>query len=189
MANKTPTSRKISNEERRAAWDALIKLRLRNVSLNECAKQLGFHVNTIEKWVAKPEWKARFIKSRAELYGQMQSAIDDTGRVAVMNVEQTIKRYSIEALDKIYALMTDVRNNADVPSRRLALKAAIDLADRGPETSKVKKIQSAHLHAMLSPEMLAASSQAAREIGQYGKPIQPVELNTADLQEMIEDEF
>lgn len=185
MSNTKPDRpQAIDDATRQAAWDEIVRLQIRGASQKECAERLGFHVNTIKKWCAKPEFKLKLMRTRALVFDRTQDAGDQAAKKAVEEVEQLIEKYAAEAITKIHSLMEKAE------SERVQLKAATDLADRGKRTSKVHKVLTAGTMMVFTPEALAAAALAAKEIQEnraIGRVVKPVELDTSMI-DLIENE-
>ena len=143
------------------AWDELVRLRIRGLSIKECAGQLGFSRNTVEKWVLKDAFKVKLARTREQIFNQVSPTVETLAAQAVnaieARIEEIMERYSVEAVHKIRQVMHDAE------SEQTQLKAAIDLADRGMRTSKTKKVQGSVGVSFLTPELLLKAAKAARE--------------------------
>jgi hypothetical protein len=175
-----------ATQEREAAWDEMIKLRIRGATLRDCAEILGYYQGTIEKWNKMPEFQAKLAATRAQIFSKSASnrieCIQQKAREKVNRVEELIDRYSVDAIRVINVKM---RRS---PDERIQLKAAMDLANRGSKTAKTKKVQQQNLHAIITPEMLASMAKTASEIQEFGHPIEPVELDASVIEPIDHDD-
>jgi hypothetical protein len=151
-------------ESREVAWDELCRLRLRGIGMERCAELLGYHPLTIFKWLKHPMFKAKLAKTKAELKKDLERALTD-GEDIPKNIEELKQKYSFRGLQKIHDLM------ATSEDERIQLKAAMDLADRGKDTSKTKKVEQKTWSAVLTPELLVQMAETAKEIQQFGRVI------------------
>jgi len=151
--------RRITEEEREAAWKELIRMCIRGCTIKQAALALQVHPSTIWKWRKDPDFRIKLARTRALIIEKAQLA-DDLGespdQVAKMDIEQIIEKASMRALEKLIEKL-------ESPNEHIQLKAAIDLADRNPKMSKTKKIQGIHAHAIMTPQQLALIARAARE--------------------------
>lgn len=92
-------------------------------NLTQAAKAVGLNPRYLAK-VSRSQAGQEFMKTAHEL-------INDTA----LDTNQLIQKLSRRAIEVIGTTMEDASSEA------LRLKAAIDLADRGPETSKIQKHQ------------------------------------------------
>jgi hypothetical protein len=175
-----------ATQEREAAWNEMIKLRIRGATLRDCAEILGYYQGTIERWNKMPEFQAKLAATRAQIFGKSASnrieRIQQKAREKVNRVEELIDRYSVDAIRVINVKM---RRSQD---EHIQLKAAIDLAERGSKTAKTKKMQQQNLHAIITPEMLASMAKTASEICDFGHPIEPVELDESVIEQIEHDD-
>ena len=176
--HKNPGIRKVSDDEREVAWDELVRLRIRGCSIKECAEQLGFGEFTIFKWLHKPAFELKLKRTREQIFNQVSPTVETLAEHAIdvieKRIEEVMERYSTEAILKIRQTMHDSENEG------VALKAAIDLADRGQRTAKTKKVQGTVGVSFLTPELLMAAAKAARVIQEnesVGRVVLPLPLD------------
>lgn len=155
---RAPNERMIDDATREAAYDELVRLLIRGTSYAQCAELLGFHVNTIKKWIKKPEFDLKLRRTRALVYSETDVIPDKVAQQVMESVEKLIERGAEKAIVKITTLMEQSKNE------HIQLKAAVDLADRDQRTSKTKKVQQINLNAFLTPELLVAAAAAARTL-------------------------
>lgn len=173
MSKRLPQQHKIDNAMREAAWDELVVLLIRNATQKQAADLLGFHPNTIKKWVADERFQLKLKRTRALIFAKTQDSVDKIVTEEVVNVKKLIEQHSTKAIQKIAGLMETSSSEA------IQLKAAIDLADRGPDTSKTKKMMGVVGHAFLTPEVITAAAAAARALEEnqkVGRVIEAVAL-------------
>jgi len=175
---KKGESRKIPDAEKEVAWDELVRLRIRGLTLAECAQRLGYAGKTIHTWVNKPEFQLKLSRTRELVFHMVEPKLEAMAEHAAdiieQRIEEVMERYSKEGILKIRQVMHDSESEA------LQLKAAIDLADRGMRTSKTKKIQGAVGVSFLTPELLLKAAKVAREAlenEEVGKIVEAVPLD------------
>lgn len=174
--------KRISPDERAEMWNELIRMCIRGVSLKKAATALGVNISTVFKWRHDPEFKLKLARTRALIIEKAQLAQDvgvDPSKVSNLSIEEIVEKASVRALEKLIEKL-------ESPNEHIQLKAAIDLADRNPKISKTKKVQSSHVHAIMTPQQLALIARAAREVTEdfeVGKTIEavPVEQLEGDV--------
>ena len=173
----------MTDEERDIAWDELVKMIIRGVTLQEAAGVLGVHVQTIYKWTHNPAFKIKLARTRALVMEKSQCIVEETAIRVTQEMESLqamIARGSRKALETLI-------DKLESQNEHIQVKAAVDLADRNPETSKTKKVQQTNLKAVITAEQLAVLARAAREIdevhGVKGNVL-PVEAS-----EVVEEAF
>jgi predicted DNA-binding protein (UPF0251 family) len=171
--------------ERHVKMDELVKLRLRGLTAKQCGEKLGVSYRTIEEWMKRSEWKARFLKTKAETFAKLAPSEEldrdqMKGRADIINVELLLKDLIAESSLKAVRQILEVMENKETPLA-LKLKAAIDLADRGPHSQKTKKVQQTSVGLLLTPQALAHASATAREILEFNHPIDAVDIDASDL--------
>lgn len=168
----------ITPVDRKFLMDEMIRLDIQGVPISKMTVQLGVHPNTLYRWQRTAEYKLKMQRTKKVLVERTtEQAIIHTAGVraeeAVANIEKLIEQYAESAIHKIAKKM-------DSENEHIGLKAAIDLADRDPRTSKTKKIQASHVHAFLTPQLLVDAAKAAREIeetAQFGAPVEALEID------------
>ncbi len=185
MSNeKKPRQRAVDDATRQAAWDELVRLQIRGASLKVCAEKLGFHINTVSKWIRSEEYKIKLMRTRALVFQRTQDAGDAEAEQAMQDVRTRINKYADEAIEQIHQMMYTGEHE------RHRLKAAIDLADRSRETQKTKQIETRGQLMVFTPEGLALAAAAAKEIQtdhRLGKVVKPVELDTSMIELVVEE--
>jgi len=158
---KKGESRHIPDDEKEVAWDELVRLRIRGMTQEECAKALGYARATITRWEEQPAYKLKMSRTRELIFNKVEPKVEALAEhvadVVAERIEEVMERYSHEGIHKIRQTMHDSDNEA------VALKAAIDLADRGTRTGKTKKLQGTVGVSFLTPELLLKAAKAARE--------------------------
>src|SRR5215831_15794297 len=175
---KKGESRHIPDDEKEVAWDELVRLRIRGMTQEECAKALGYARATITRWEEQPAYKLKMSRTRELIFNQVSPKVEalasHVADIIEERIEEVMERYSHEGIHKIRQTMHDSDNEA------VALKAAIDLADRGMWTGKTKKVQGTVGVSFLTPELLLKAAKAAREAMEneaVGKVIEAVPLD------------
>ena len=158
---KKGESRHIPDDEKEVAWDELVRLRIRGMTQEECAKALGYARATITRWEEQPAYKLKMSRTRELIFNKVEPKVEALAEhvadIIEERIEEVMERYSHEGIHKIRQTMHDSDNEA------VALKAAIDLADRGTRTGKTKKVQGTVGVSFLTPELLLRAAKAARE--------------------------
>lgn len=156
---------KIEDAVRNSAIDEMVRLEIKGMSSAEMSNILGFHPNTIKKWRNSAEYKSKLLWTKKLVYEKTEDAIEASVKsaaaraavIAVSDVSRIIEDYSLKAVHKIADKMESENDH-------IALKAAIDMADRNPMSSKTRRVQSTHLHAVMTPDALALLGRTAREL-------------------------
>lgn len=159
---------------RQSAWDELCRLLIRGATQKQAAELLGFHVQTIKKWVANAEFKLKLQRTRALIFEKTKDVVASEVKAITEDVVALRENLAVKGLKTIGTIMDDKKTATGIK-----LKAAIELADRGTDTSKTKKIQQAHLHALITPENLMVASKAAQEMLEdfaVGRHVEAIEL-------------
>lgn len=158
---KKGESRRIPDDEREVAWDELVRMRIRGMTIEECAHRLGYAHTTVERWMKKPAFQLKLSRTREQVFHlvepKLEAMAEHAADIIEQRIEEVMERYSREGILKIRQVMHDSESEA------LQLKAAIDLADRGSRTSKTKKVQGAVGVSFLTPELLLKAAKVARE--------------------------
>jgi hypothetical protein len=154
----------LNDTNRDVIFDELVRLRLRGVTMERIGELMGFHKKTIHEWCSRPEFKAKLEKTKAELRKDLEKALTD-GEDIPKNIEEVKQKYSFRGFQKIHDLMVTSENE------KIQLQAAMDLADRGKDTSKIKKVQAQTWTAALTPELLVQMAATAKEIQEFGRII------------------
>src|SRR5262245_21193220 len=153
--------RRIPDDEKEVAWDELVRLRIRGLTIMECAERLGYAHTTIERWMKKDAFKLKIARTREQIFNQVSPTVESLADHAIdvieKRIEEVMERYSTEAILKIRQTMHEADNES------VRLKAAIDLADRGTRTAKTKKVQGTLGVSFLTPELLLKAAKVARE--------------------------
>jgi len=175
---KKGESRHIPDDEKEVAWDELVRLRIRGMTQEECAKTLGYARATITRWEEQPAYKLKMSRTRELIFNKVEPKVEALAEhvadIIEQRIEEIMERYSMEAVHKIRQVMHDAESDA------VALKAAIDLADRGTRTGKTKKVQGTVGVSFLTPELLLKAAKAAREAMEneaVGRAIEAVPLD------------
>lgn len=168
---------------RKAAWDEMANLRLRGDTWRHIAQLLGFHENTIKKWAKHPEFQILLMRKKTLVFEKSEDAADAAAKQVFDNVRDKIDHYASEAIDHIHHLMTKAENEA------VQFRAAQDMADRSPETSRTTKVQTTANVMLFTPEALALAATTARELRNItpAKLLpRPVELETDLLDDPVD---
>jgi len=163
-----------------AAWDELVRLKMRNISDRKASELMGIPLKTIYNWNRTPEFQSKLKKTRFEVFQRAEDLLGTATDVA-QNIEKVKEDYASGGLRKIKQIMDES------VSENLQLKAAIDLADRGSKTSKTKKVQQTNLSAVLTPEVLKLMVDTTRELIEYGQEI-PAAPTDASIYLPVEDD-
>jgi predicted transcriptional regulator len=151
---------RLDPQTRAAAWDELVKLIIKGCTHQEAAQMLGFSPATIASWCGNPAFKLKLARTRKLIFEKTEDIVVETAKKVeadMERLEEMIERGSRRALERLIEKL-------ESENEHISLKAAIDLADRNPVTSKTRKVQADHRHLVLNAEQLAVLARAAREV-------------------------
>lgn len=143
-------TRTIQRDVRRQEF---LRLALLGLSTKEIASKMGISRITCYEYMKEPEVHNAIKARNAEIWEKLDNEVNNRA----MSLVQRIEEMSSTALDRIEALM-DSENDG------VALKAAVTVLDRNPETSTHHKVDSTNKTLVIDAAMLKLAASAALEI-------------------------
>lgn len=163
--------------EKERMMDELVRMIINGTPKAECARVLGLHQNTILNWTNEdPVFKLKLARTRAKMDNDAAAMVNARAAEGLSSIEGMIEAATLKALERIVEKL-------DSKNEHIQLKAAVDLLDRNPKTSKTKKVQTTAIHAIVTPDALAMAARTARELDenyQVGRAIEAVVLSDSD---------
>lgn len=148
MIGKDPASGIVSEEE-------LLRLMLQGFTMRESAMYMRASYSKIRKIAKQPEFLLKLREHSKEIGDRL---VDEISRTQ-LEFTQRLEQASEDALEEMVAMMKDPAVNNHVRFR-----AASDLMDRDPRSSKTQKIQGHVDHQFINPAVLLHAAATAKEM-------------------------
>ena len=137
-----------------AQKELLLRMMANGTPLVECSAQLKTAAVTLARWARQPEFLERLKALNEVVWRQLDEQLKNGIKTTMTRIQQA----SDDALDKVLELM----NQAD--SEAVQLKAAQDVLDRNPETSKTHKVESRETKVTVDAQFLQLALKTEQEL-------------------------
>lgn len=147
------TSFSVSETQVALRKEELLRLLIGGKRTREAAEILKMSVATVRTYIKCPEFQKSLWNADKGLWAK----IDQELEASKLSSTLRIREMSEEALDRIQALMSS-------SDESIVFRAASDVLDRNPETSKHSKEDRTDVKIVINPQQLMLAAQAAREM-------------------------
>lgn len=139
--------------------EELIRLILLGNSTRRCAEMMNMSIPVVRSYLHIAEIQNEIKAKNAGIWAR----VDEEISLSRMSMAERITEMSDRALEKISKLL-------ESDDERIVMKAASDVLDRNPESSKHHKVEQTSVQVQISSDQLRLAAQAALEIdGKTGK--------------------
>lgn len=136
------------------SYETAVRLMAAGMTVTQIAKELHRGPETIKRWMMDDGFRAKLKELNGTMFAKVDAEISQMASTTVKRITSA----SDAALDKILELMETAG------SEQVQLKAAQDILDRNPDTSKTHKVQSTETKVTIDATFLQLAATAEKEI-------------------------
>lgn len=136
--------------------EKLLRLVMCGYMLRECCEPMGLSYSTLRKYAKESSFMEELRKLSEEVYAR----VDEELSMKATTLSSKIEEMSEKALQTLEAML-------DSDKDAVKLKAATEVLDRNPETSKTRKVEQTNRHDFVTPLTLIHAAKAAQEVDLY----------------------